>query len=85
MLQAPDASTQLDRIAGTSNDLLYRMTIDRLAIHGPIQVNDVQPLKALIFKGLSLRARIVAIYRGLVQITFEQPHDLSTLQVDCRK
>jgi hypothetical protein len=70
-----DAAAQLHRVLRRLEDGLDGRAVDALAGKGAVEVDDVQPLEALVLEGLRLCGRIVIVDGGLAMSpSFRRTH-----------
>ena len=82
MGERADAAAQLHRVFRCAENGFHRRAVDAFSGKGAVEVNHMQIFKALIFKGLGLRRRIVVEHGGLVHVAQLQAHALAVLEVD---
>ena len=82
MPQIADAAAELDGELHRLEDGFDRRAIDALAGKGAVEIDDMEILKALVFKTLGLSRRIVIEDRGLIHVAEFQAHALAVLEVD---
>ena len=85
MVERPDATAQLHREVDRSEDRLDRRAIAALTGKSPIEINDMEIFKALVFERLRLRCGIVIEHGRLIHVAQLEAHALAVLEVDGRK
>ena len=82
MRHRADAAAQLNRVFGRRDDRLDRRTIDAFALERAVQIDHMQPLKALFFERFGLGGRVVIVDGGLTHIAQLETHALSIFEID---
>ena len=77
-----DRIAELDRQVDGRQDRLNGGGVDRAALEGAVEVDDVQPFEALRRKGRGLRGRVAVEDRGAVHGALLEADATAVLQVD---
>ena len=83
-VEVADAAAELHRdlLADHAHDLADRELVARLAGDGAVEVDEVQPLRALLEPVLRHRRRILGEHGGRLHVALLQAHAMAVLDVD---
>ncbi len=82
MIKRADAAAELHGVFCSLQDGLDGSTINRYAGKCTIQIDHMQPFKALILKGLRLRSGVGVVDCRLIHVAKLQPYALAVFQID---
>ena len=74
-----DAAAELHLEVDGVADRPHRLTVDRTAGEGAVEIDDVQPGKTQIGEQLGLRCRVVVEHGGAPHLAAHQPHASAAL------
>ncbi len=82
MLERADTAPELHRIFRGFQDRFHSLAVDAFASKGTVEINHMQPFKALILKGFGLCSRVFIIDGCLIHVAELQAHALTVFQID---
>lgn len=82
MGERADAAAKLHRVLRRLQNGFNSCAIDALACEGAVEIDHMQPFKALILKGFCLRGGIFVVDGRLIHVAELEAHALTVFQID---
>ncbi len=82
MGEGADTAAKLNRIFGCFQDRFNSLAVDAFASKGTVEIDHMQPFKALILKSFGLCCRVFIVNGRLIHVAKLEAHALTVFQID---